>query len=202
MGVGGEGVCGGSRSRGRTHPPDTHTLSPPTGAQRPLLFFFFFCPAPTTIRTPPPQVSPATAAAPILRGPPRTPAPLPKPGSGCLPGPPVGCRGYNGAAEKRDLTFHGGRGGDPPSASGDPLLSPCSSPLGEDEDSGVPGGDFPAGGGEPPSPPVARPLRAPSPNPSREVPGRNRASASWGRMDGEGGHWVSPSPLPLNNERS
>lgn len=123
VGVGGEGVCGGSRSRGRTHPPDTHTLSPPTGAQRPLPLFLLGAHHP---RQPPPtpRVSPTITAAPILRGPP-PPAPLPKPGARCLLGPPAGCRGYNGAAEKRDLTFHGGRGGETPSPGpGGPLPLP------------------------------------------------------------------------------
>lgn len=43
---------------------------------------------------------------------------------------------------------------------------------------------------------------APSPSVSRGCRGETGPPASWGGMDVEGGHRVSPSPSPLNNERS
>lgn len=191
VGVGGEGVCGGSRSRGRTHPPDTHTLSPPTGAQRPLPLFLLGAHRPRQLPHPP-RLS-HHHRRPDPTGTPPPPAPLTKPSSRCFPGPPAGCRGYNGAAEKRDLTFHWGRGGETPLPRPlDPLPSPCSPPFGEEEGSGAADGDFPAGGGEP-SPPLLACLLRPLPKCLLGMPGINGASGKLGR-DGCGRR---PPGLPL-----
>lgn len=186
-------VCVGGAGAGAepTPPTLTHSAPQPGRSARCL----FFCSAPTTPGSPPiPRVSPTITAAPILRGPPPA-APLPKPGARCLPGPPAGCRGYNGAAEKRDLTFHGGRGGETPSPGPGPpppFPSPRSPPFREEEGNGAVDGDRLAGGGEPSSPPLARPLR-PLPRSRSGVPGRNGASGSLGR-DGCGRR---PLGLPL-----
>lgn len=43
---------------------------------------------------------------------------------------------------------------------------------------------------------------APLPKSLQGVPGETGPRAGWAGMDAEGGYWVSPSPPPLNNERS
>ena len=193
-------VCvGGAGAGAEPTPPDTHTLSPPTGAQRPRPPFFARRPLPPGAPHPP-RLS-HHHRRPDPAGPPR-PAPLPKPGARCLPGPPAGCRGYNGAAEKRDLTFHGGRGGETPSPGlGAPSPRPAPRLSGKKRATGqrmvI-------------SRPEAASLRlllspvscAPSPNASRGCQGGTGPPAIRGGMDVEGGHRVSPSPSPLNNERT
>lgn len=126
---------GESQSWGRTHsPPTLHTQPPNRGAApaaaAPARFFFFFflCSAPTTIRTPPSQVSRNTAATPILQiAPPSLRSdlkPCARVPSLVLPG--IQCNGGEGRAR----TSHGGRGGDPPPARlEDPLPSSCSPPF-------------------------------------------------------------------------
>lgn len=120
-------VCVGGAGAGAepTPPTLTHSAPQPGRSARCL----FFCSAPTTPGSPPPRLLASLPPSPPPRscGDPHPPprVPLPKPGARCLPGPPAGCRGYNGAAEKRDLTFHGGRGGEtpPPPARGPPPLA-------------------------------------------------------------------------------
>lgn len=182
---------GGAGAGAEPTPPTlTHSAPQPGRSAR----YLFFCSAPTAPgSSPTPRVSPTITAAPILRGPPPPPAPLTKPSSRCFPGPPAGCRGYNGAAEKRDLTFHWGRGGETPLPRPlDPLPSPCSPPFGEEEGSGAADGDFPAGGGEP-SPPLLACLLRPLPKCLLGMPGINGASGKLGR-DGCGRR---PPGLPL-----
>lgn len=116
----------GEPKPGPSPPPRHSTLSPPTGAQRPLPLFLLRAHHPRQL-PPTPRFSPTIAAALILRGPPRPPTPGSPARARCLPGPPAGCRGYNGAAEKRELTFHGGRGGETPSP-GPGAPSPRSAP--------------------------------------------------------------------------
>lgn len=185
-------VCVGGAGAGAEPTPPTLTHSAPQPGRSAR--YLFFCSAPTAPgSSPTPRVSPTITAAPILRGPPPPPAPLTKPSSRCFPGPPAGCRGYNGAAEKRDLTFHWGRGGETPLPRPlDPLPSPCSPPFGEEEGSGAADGDFPAGGGEP-SPPLLACLLRPLPKCLLGMPGINGASGKLGR-DGCGRR---PPGLPL-----
>lgn len=194
-------VCVGGAGAGAEPTPPTLTHSAPQPGRSAR--YLFFCSAPTAPgSSPTPRVSPTITAAPILRGPPPPPAPLTKPSSRCFPGPPAGCRGYNGAAEKRDLTFHWGRGGETPLPS--PWTpSPRPAPR-------LSGKKRAVGQRMVISRPEAASLHlpfslvscAPSPNASWGCRGETGLLASWGGMDAEGGHPVSPSPPPLNNEKS
>lgn len=167
-------VCVGGAGAGAepTPPTLTHSAPQPGRSVRCLLF----CSAPT---------APGSPHLPRLSYHHRRPDPAGTPPPGfpaqtrrsAPPGPPAGCRGYNGAAERRDLTFHGGRGGRPPPG---PRRASSPRPPGLSGRAGhrAADGDFPAGGGETSSPLLARPLR-PSPNVSG-LPGKNGAPGQLG----------------------
>ena len=104
--TGRESECGGGPEPGPNPPQYSHTQTPQSGRSDRCLLFRS---APTTPGSLPP---PASLPPPPPPYPPRTPHPY-SPAQNRRPGPPrpsAGCRGYNGAAEKRDLTFHWGRG--------------------------------------------------------------------------------------------
>lgn len=188
---------GGGRSRDRT-PHNTHTLRPPIGAQRPLPPFSL---GPHHPRQPPTsRVSPTTTAARSSADtPPLLPCPKPAPGASQalrrLPGIQ-----WSGGKTRPNVPLGEGRE-TPPYPDRGPLPWPCSPPFGGEEGSGAQDviSRWRRRAFISPSRPSPAP---PSPNPSRGCRGETGRQAGWAGMDAEGGHWVSPSPPPLNNERS
>lgn len=197
-------VCVGGAGAGAepTPPTLTHSAPQPGRSARCL----FFCSAPTTPGSPPPtpRVSPTITAAPILRGP-----PPPTPGSSAQtrrPVPPRPSRRlpgiqWSGGKTRPNVPRGEGRG-DPPSP-GPGASSPRPAPRLSGKRRAM-GQRMVASLSEPAS--LHLPLSpvpcAPSSHPSWGCREETGPPAGWEGMDAEGGHWVSPSPPPLNNERS
>lgn len=177
-------VCVGGAGAGAepTPPALTHSAPQPGRSVRRLLC----CSAPTAPGSPhPPRLSyhrrrPEPAGTPPPGFPAQTRRPVP-------PGPPAGCRGYNGAAGRRDLTFHGGRGGRPPPRPAGFLPAPSPASRGRGGRRGS-GRCFPGRRRRDLASP-ARPAPAPPPQMSPGAPGQRR-------RDGGGGRPPGP-PLPV-----
>lgn len=184
-------MCVGGAGAGAepTPPALTHSAPQPGRSVRCLLF----CSAPTAPGSPhPPRLSyqhrrPEPAGTPPPGFPAQTRRPVP-------PGPPAGCRGYNGAAGRRDLTFHGGRGGRPPPRPRG--LPPRALPglAGKRRATGQRTVLSRLEAARPHLPFSPGPC-APSPNVSRGCRGETGPPASCGGMEVEGSHRVSPLPI-------